>query len=94
MGKIIPKVSRRNKLSQCRKPSEQRLEYQRHSFQVRRNMLLHNSPTKTIVPQNSRSFYRIVQNERKRIREAQLHVQRAVVADSFGALTVLAEKNR
>ncbi len=57
-------------------------------------MLLHNSPTKTIVPQNSRSFYRIVQNERKRIREAQLHVQRAVVADSFGALTVLAEKNR
>jgi hypothetical protein len=32
VGKIIPKVSRRNKLPQCRKPSEQRLEYRRHSF--------------------------------------------------------------
>ena len=32
--------------------------------------------------------------ERKRIREAQLHVERALVADSFGALSVLAEQNR
>jgi hypothetical protein len=62
--------------------------------QLRRNMLLHNSLTKTIVPQNSHSFYCIVQNEHKLIREAQLHVQRAVVADRFGELTVLAEQNR
>ena len=54
---------------------------------------MHNSPTKTIVPKCARSFNRIVQNERKRLREAWLHAERAVVADSFGLLSVLAVEN-
>jgi hypothetical protein len=60
--------------------------------QLRRNMLTHNSPTKTIGPEHARKIQRIVLKEHKKVMEEQL--QGAAVDDSFGSLSVFAEENR
>jgi hypothetical protein len=54
---------------------------------LRRNLLDHDSPTKTIPPQLQRCVQRIVQNVRKQV--TQQHVDGFDLEDSFGSLHVL-----
>ncbi len=58
---------------------------------LRRNLLDHESPTKTIPPQLQRCVQRIVQNVRKQI--TQQHVDGFDLKDSFGSLHVLCVTN-
>ena len=52
---------------------------------IRRNMLLHNSPTKTIGAEHSRSVMRRVRHARKDLTAKQLGG--FIIADNFGTLT-------
>ena len=61
--------------------------------QLRQNLLIHESPTKTIGPQHMRKVQRIVQNERRKVRQVQLQYD-LDLDDSFGSLSLFAEKNR
>ncbi len=58
---------------------------------LRRNLLDHDSPTKTIPPQLQRCVQRIVQNVRKQA--TQQHEDGFDLKDSFGSLHVLCETN-
>ncbi len=60
--------------------------------QRRRNMLTHDSQTKTIGPEHERKIQRLVYKERKKVQQRML--QGANVDDKFGSLTTFAEKNR
>jgi len=61
--------------------------------QLRRNLLTHDSPTKTIGPEHMRRVQRIVHTERRRVRQVQLQYQ-LDLDESFGSLSLFAEKNR
>ena len=61
--------------------------------QLRRNLLTHDSPTKTIGPEHMRRVQRIVQNARRRVQEVQLQYN-LDLDDSFGSLSKFAETNR
>ena len=58
---------------------------------LRRNLLDHDSPTKTILQQLQRCVQRIVQNVRKQV--TQQHVDGFDLKDSFGSLHVLCASN-
>ncbi len=60
--------------------------------QLRRNMLTHDSPTKTIGPEHARKIQHLVYKERKKKQQQML--QGEVVDDKFGSLTTFAEENR
>ncbi len=55
------------------------------SSAIRRNMLLHDSPTKTIGAEHSRSVMRRVRHAHKNLTTRQLG--EFMIADSFGSLT-------
>jgi hypothetical protein len=61
--------------------------------QLRQNLLIHESPTKTIGPQHMRKVQRIVQNERRKVRQVQLQYD-LDLDDSCGSLSLFAGKNR
>jgi hypothetical protein len=58
---------------------------------LRRNLMDHESPTKTIPPQLERCVQRIVQNVRKQVTHQ--HLDGFNLKDSFGSLHVLCEAN-
>ena len=57
------------------------------SSAIRRNMLLHDSPSKTIAPEHSRSVMRRVRHARKDLTAAVRQLGGFIFGDNFGSLT-------
>ncbi len=60
--------------------------------QLRRNMLTHDSPTKTIRPEHECKIQRLIYKEHKKVQQQML--QGAAVDDKFGSLITFVQENR
>ncbi len=86
---MVPKKLKYNKIVSVVEAVKTALTLSSSVF--RRNLLDHDSPTKTIPPQLQCCVQRIVQNVRKQVTKQ--HLDNVNLKDSFGSLHVLCETN-